>query len=106
MDAVWNGIYGSPPHLVRHPSGVVVCVYGYRDLDRPGEPAGHGQRAVLSDDDGKTWSEPIVLRDDGPTLDLGYPASAVLPDGSLFTVYYQQAAAEEKTSILYTRWML
>ncbi len=44
-----------------------------------------------------------ILSDDG---DLGYPATVELADGSLFTVYYQQAAGGEKCSILYSRWRL
>jgi len=93
------GVLGSPPHLLRHSSGTLVCVYGYRR-----EP--FGQRAIVSRDDGRTWSEPIVLRDDGPSSDLGYPASVELPSGELLTVYYQQAAAGENCGLLYTRWRL
>ena len=41
-----------------------------------------------------------------PTL-LGVFGSTVeLADGSLFTVYYQQAAAGEKNSLLWSRWRL
>ncbi len=47
-----------------------------------------------------------MLRDDGPDGDLGYPASVELPDGSLFTVYYQKVRAGEPCSLLWTRWGL
>jgi len=93
------GIYGSPPHLIRHSSGVLVCVYGYRK-----EP--YGQRVALSDDGGTTWDSDIILRDDGPTWDLGYPASTEMPDGSIFTIYYQQYQTGEKCSLLWSHWRL
>jgi hypothetical protein len=94
-----TGVYGSPPHLLRHSSGALVCVYGYR-------VAPYGQRAIVSGDGGATWERHFMLRDDGPDGDLGYPASVEMPDGSLFTIYYQKAAAGEKCSLLWTRWEL
>jgi sialidase-1 len=94
------GFHGSPPHLLRHSSGAVVCVYGYR---RPP----FGQRAMLSHDGATSWQYDYVLRDDGPDADLGYPSTVELGDGTLLTVYYQKrASAEEKCSILWTRWRL
>ena len=94
-----TGVYGSPPHLLRHSSGLLVCVYGYR---RPP----YGQRAMISDDHGRTWEHDLILRHDGPDSDLGYPASVEMSDGSLFTVCYQKARAGEKCSLLWTRWGL
>lgn len=94
------GFHGSPPHLMLHSSGTVVCVYGYR-------LAPYGQRAMISHDGGETWLYDLVLRDDGPDADLGYPASVELADGSIVTIYYQKIAlTEEKCSILWTRWKL
>ena len=94
------GIYGAPPHIVRHSSGPLVCVYSYR---KP--PLGH--RAMLSTDEGTTWDHDWILRDDAPPRDHGYPASVELPDGSLFTVYYQRASSEYKNcGLLCTRWRL
>jgi sialidase-1 len=94
------GFHGSPPHLMLHSSGVLVCVYGYR-------LAPYGQRAMISSDGGQTWQADYLLRDDGPDGDLGYPSSAELGDGSILTVYYQKvASAHEKCSLLWTRWEL
>jgi len=90
---------GSPPHLIRHSSGALVCVYGYRL--KP-----YGQRVMISRDEGRTWESDLILRDDGPDSDLGYPASVELSDGSILTVYYQKCAADEKCSILWSRWEL
>jgi hypothetical protein len=94
------GFHGSPPHLMRHSSGALVCVYGYRLPP-------YGQRAMVSHDGGQSWRVDYVLRDDGPDSDLGYPSSVELEDGSILTVYYQKAGlAEEKCSLLWTRWEL
>lgn len=94
-----TGVYGSPPGLLAHSSGALLCVYGYRQ-----EP--YGQRAMVSRDGGQTWGDEIVLRDDGPDGDLGYPDSVEMPDGSVMTIYYQKSQAGEKCSLLYTRWQL
>ncbi len=93
------GFHGSPPHLLRHSSGVLVLTYGYRQ-----EP--FGQRVAFSHDDGATWDHDWIVRDDGPDGDLGYPSTVELGDGSLFTVCYQKAAAGEKCSLLWSRWGL
>jgi hypothetical protein len=93
------GFHGSPPHLLRHSSGALVLSYGYRQ-------APFGQRAAISRDDGESWSHDLVIRADGPGGDLGYPSTVELGDGSLFTVCYQQAAAAEKCSLLWSRWSL
>lgn len=93
------GFHGSPPHLLRHASGALILTYGYR-------LAPFGQRVAISRDDGATWEHDLILRDDGPNSDLGYPATVELGDGSLFTVYYQKVAAAEKCSLLWSRWNL
>ena len=91
--------HGAPPHVIRHSSGVLVCVYSHRL-----EP--FGQRAMLSYDDGMSWEGDWVIRADGPTWDLGYPASVELPDGSIFSVYYQQVRVGEPCAILWSHWRL
>ncbi len=93
------GFLGSPPHLLRHSSGVLILAYGFRQ--KP-----FGQRVAISRDEGATWDHDWVLRDDGPDRDLGYPSTVELGDGSLFSVCYQKAAAGEKCSLLWSRWQL
>ncbi len=94
------GFHGSPPHLILHSSGAVVCVYGYR-------LAPFGERAMISSDGGQSWIYDYILRDDGPDHDLGYPASVELKDRSILTIYYQKVkSSEEKCSLLWTRWNL
>ena len=93
-----NGICGSPPHLLLHSSGAVICSYGRRS-----EP--YGERAAISRDNGETWTEEYIFdfaRDD----DLGYPACVELADGSILSVYYQKFGNDEKCSILCTNWKL
>lgn len=94
-----TGFCGSPPHLMLHSSGALICSFGRRT-----EP--FGERAAVSYDGGRTWAAEYILRDDAPYGDLGYPATVELPGGDLLTVYYQACAADEKPSILWTRWRL
>ncbi len=98
-EASFTGVYGSPPHLIRHSSGALACVYGYRRT-----PC--GQRAMISYDEGKSWEHDFVIRDDGPDGDLGYPASVELDDSKILTVYYQKYAKNELCSLLYSIWEL
>jgi hypothetical protein len=83
VDPFPTPLWGFPPHLMLLRDGRVVVAYGRR------KPP-YGQRAAISDD-GVTWraEDEIVLRDDGPNEDLGYPASVELNDGTVLTVYYQ-----------------
>ncbi len=48
---------------------------------------------IVSEDEGKTWSSEVVLRDDSPPVsdqDGGYPVAVELKDGRIFTAYYWQ----------------
>jgi sialidase-1 len=91
--------YGSPPHLLRHSSGALLLTYGYRT-------GGYGQRVGISRDEGQNWQWDWIIREDAPDWDLGYPSTVELSDGSLFTVYYQKFAVEERCSLLWSRWRL
>jgi sialidase-1 len=75
------GVWGLPSHLLRLKDGRLLMSYSYRRAPR-------GNHARISEDHGRTWSEPIVLSDDG-TGDLGYPATVELPGGDLLTVWYE-----------------
>ena len=92
-------VSGSPPHLLLHSSGALICSYGRRE--KP-----FGERAMVSYDYGKTWTADYVIDDNTDDNDLGYPASVELADGSIMTVYYQKLRGDEKCSVLYTRWRL
>ncbi|MFL5011181.1 sialidase family protein [Rhizobium sp.] len=75
-----TGSNGNPPALGRI-EGVLVLVYGHRDLP-------FGIRMRMSFDDGRTWGAETVIRSDGGTADLGYPKLVQRGDGSLLAVYY------------------
>jgi hypothetical protein len=72
---------GNPPHLLRLADGRLCLTYGVR-----AKP--FGMFARLSNDAGTTWSEPIVLRNDGGGRDIGYPRSVQRADGRVVTIYY------------------
>lgn len=88
---------GSPPHLLQMKDGTVVLTYGYR-------LAPYGQRARISRDSGKTWSAEMILRDDGISWDLGYPATVELESGNLLSIYYQIPQGKKNRAILATEW--
>ena len=88
---------GNPPSLVRLRDGRIVLTYGYRL--KP-----HGIRAVVSEDEGRTWGPQIVLRDDGGSPDLGYTRTVQRTDGKLVTVYYYNVDADSERFIGATIW--
>jgi sialidase-1 len=92
-------ILGKPPHLLRLTDGRLLVTYGYRHPP-------FGERACLSTDGGQTWdyANEIVLRDDAPNHDLGYPGTVECVNGDLLTVYYQRRHLETKPCIMTTRW--
>jgi len=91
------GNNGNPPSLAKLPDGRLCVAYGTR-LD----PCGIA--ATLSNDDGRTWSPPRVLRGDGRTWDLGYARTVVRGDGRLVTVYSYTTAERPEQHIAATIW--
>ena len=72
--------YRSPwPLLLR--DGRILVLFARR---KP--PYGIG--GIISEDDGDTWSNELIIRDDGSGPDLGYPVATELEDGRIFTAYY------------------
>ncbi len=92
-----SNVRGVPGHLLEHSSGALICCFSYRI--KP-----YGIRCVISFDKGESWSDAFIIRDDGVSIDLGYPSSVELADGRVFTVYYQQVNVGEKCSLLYSIW--
>ena len=75
-----NVMYRSPwPMMLR--DGRIVVIFARRK-------APNGIGLIVSEDDGKTWSNEVILRDDAPSSDLGYPVATELDDGRIFTAYY------------------
>lgn len=73
----------NPASLLKLRDGRLAAVYGYR-----AEP--FGIRAKLSSDEGRTWGDELVLRDDAANWDLGYPRSVQRSDGKVVSIYYYQ----------------
>ena len=73
--------FGAPGSLVQMADGRLVVVYGQRLKPQ-------GIRAVVSEDQGKTWGPEIVVRDDGGSWDLGYPNAWPMEDGKIGVIYY------------------
>ncbi len=78
-------IFGHPGHLLVLRDGRLLCTYGRRI-------APFGIRACLSEDGGRTWKidQEIVIRDNLPNFDLGYPTTVEYTSGRLFICYYGQ----------------
>lgn len=72
---------GNPPMLNKLQNGRLCLTYGFRAYP-------FSIRARLSEDNGKTWSPQIVLRDDGLDRDIGYVRSVQRSDGKMVTAYY------------------
>ena len=66
----------------------------------------YAQQALISRDDGKTWSEPINLSEKVISGDMGYPASVELADGSVLTAFYGSEKENEKNHISFVVWKL
>lgn len=87
----------NPPSLVRLQDGRLAVTYGRRI-------APFGIRARISSDDGKTWGNEIILRNDGGCWDLGYTRSVQRPDGNIVTIYYFNDAPDHERRIAATIW--
>lgn len=112
-----RNVAGGPSHLLRLNDGRILCTYGYRFGKM-------GIRAIISEDEGKTWEHHIVLREDGgylsslhkrswayrfrlpnPGNDVGYPTSIELSDGVILTAYYF-TGSDKITCVAATNWSL
>lgn len=79
---LWESIRGHPYHPLALADGRVLLTYGYRH-----EP--YGIRARILDPEARQILEPeILLRDDSPSADVGYPWAAQQPGGPVVVVYY------------------
>jgi len=111
-----ESIIGGPPHLLRLKDGRILCSYGYR----ASQPM--GIRAIVSEDEGQTWTGPMILQEGvgySSSLykrkwrnrfklphagnDIGYPVSIQLDDESILTVYYI-TNSDKITHIASTKW--
>jgi hypothetical protein len=63
-----------------------------------------GLIARISSDNGRNWSDEIVLRKDGGSWDLGYPRSVQRKDGKVVSVYYYNTKEHPERFIGATLW--
>ena len=88
---------GAPGFLFEHSSGVLICVYGYRE--KP-----YGIRAMFSKDGGKTWDKDNIIYETESSADIGYPSIIELEDKSILTVFYAKDEKSGQTVIMQNRW--
>ncbi len=90
---------GSPAHILKHSSGVLVSTYGYRNMP-------FGIKVMFSTDNGKTWDIDHRIYENTVTGDLGYPCTVELSDGSMLTVFYAHEKQGEPAVILQQKWRM
>lgn len=88
---------GNPASMIRLNDGRIVITYGWRH-------APYGIRAIISNDEARTWSGEIILRDDGNSWDLGYPRTVQRGDGKCVTAYYFNDGSSKERYIAATIW--
>jgi len=93
------GVWGLPSHLLRLRDERLLMTYGYR---RPP----FGNQARISTNHGQTWSEPMTLSDDAISVDVGYPSTVELENGSLVTVWYETLKSSPKAVLRQATWRL
>ena len=93
------GVWGLPSHLLRLRDGRLLMSYGHRR-------APYGNQARVSADRGETWSEAMVISDDGAGGDLGYPSTVELADGGLVTVWYESMRSTPRAVLRMARWRI
>ena len=91
------GVWGTPSFLTRLRNGNLLMTYGYRR-------APFGNQARVSEDGGKTWSEPLTISGDGMGGDLGYPSTVELADGTLLTAWYETMKGNSHAVLRQAHW--
>lgn len=112
-DPVKNHV-NSPPALVKLPDDRLALIYIVRKrnwLVGSTEMRSSQLAAKLSSDNGQSWGEEIILREnDGANSDVGYPRAVVKSDGSIVITYYWNHALDENSVpyryIAVTHWTL
>lgn len=89
--------HGNPPHMIRLRDGRIVLTHGWRAPP-------HGSRTMLTSDEGTTWSDEIIRRDDGKSWDPGYPRTVQRSDRRIVTVYYFNVPGSKERHIAATIW--
>ena len=77
------GFQGHPHHLLRLPDNRVLLVYGYRHA-----PMGIRARVLDAECTDYRTAKEIILRDDGGSVDRGYPWATMVSKKRILVVYY------------------
>ena len=91
--------FGIPSQLLKLRDGRLLMTYGHRR--KP-----FGNQARMSTDQGRTWSEPMIISGDGAAGDLGYPSTVELADGTLLTVWYENMKDLGKAVLRQAKWKI
>jgi len=93
------GVWGLPSHLLHLRDNRLLMTYGHRR--KP-----FGNQARLSNDEGATWSPPLMISEDGAGGDLGYPSTVELDDGSFVSVWYEKIATSPLAQLRMAKWRI
>lgn len=93
------GVWGLPSHLLALRDGRLLMTYGHRR--KP-----YGNQARISEDNGKSWGDAMIISGDGHGGDLGYPSTVELADGTLLTVWYESMEGHPKAVLRQAKWKL
>jgi sialidase-1 len=93
------GVWGLPSHLLRLSDDRLLMTYGHRR-----DPLGN--QARLSEDNGKTWSEAMVIYGDATSGDLGYPSTVETSAGQFVTVWYEKLKGSSFAQLRMANWRL
>lgn len=93
------GVWGLPSFLSKLGDGRLLMTYGHRR-----KPL--GIQARVSEDDGKTWGNPLAIWSEGISGDLGYPSTVELPGGDLLSVWYERMPSSDKAVLRQARWRI
>jgi len=91
--------FGNPSHLLKLRDGRLLMTYGHRR--KP-----FGNQARVSMDNGRTWSDEVIISGDGMGGDLGYPSTVELADGALLTVWYETMKEPKLAVLRQAHWRL
>ena len=92
------GVWGYPSQLCRLHDGRVLMTYGHRRTPL-------GCQARLSED-GRTWSEPLIIYGAAASSDMGYPSTVQLDDGTMVTVWYEVQRGSPNAVLKQARWKI
>jgi len=92
-------VWGLPSHLLRLSDDRLMMSYGHRR-------APLGNQVRLSDDNGQTWSAPMIIYGEAASGDLGYPSTVELSPGNFVTVWYEKVKGNVFAQLRMARWRL